>query len=1304
MYSAAVPGSSAPLRGLAPYRDGERAALTGRDAEIDELVRAITSDGFRAGLLYGEPGVGKTSLLTAAVEPALRDAGVAVVVADDPLAPGEALARAVAATGPRLTPGEAASAYLARFAAGLGPGQLALFVLDDIDRTIAIGGDPAVAELNEIYARVVGRSSGRARFLFACASDQVHRLGALERRTGSLFPPAARFELIRWTAATATEVLARVLTDAGVAAEPGLTAAVAAALADDRGVLPAELQLAACALRDQRIATLADWRRLGGRAELARQWLAAGARAGGDERLGLRALGELVGDGATVDELAAGLAATASAVTRALTPLAERGAIVATDGRWRLAHPVLAEPVRDLTALERAVARRSHELLGKRAEAGGRLTLREWWAIEREGIAATTAGERAVLARSRGHFRRLAIAAAAAPVVLLAGLWWAQRGRAYLDVASGPGGDRVVVRAGRPSLSAFDWLPSSPGFGDSIADPGLSRAMVAPAAWGKLRARDLTAGLDGWDRLLDDLLTPRLAALVTYASTGEPSRFAAVAKATTADDDLAALLTAVAPIARGAPAEVEVVDAALTRTTPAVRQAALTVAGAAARRVDGAYRDTLIRALTASDPEQRRIAIAALRALPPERARPLYSAALAGDPEPAIRRELLAEIAGAPADDVEPSLADAAAILADPDVGAGLRERAQAQFVRSMRGERTQAAEAALAIAAVWTDERAPVDARLWAIALVKDEFDVGTGGAPTLARPAKQALTSKHEPVRAAIVPLYARVAPAEATPEIARLSSDRLSRAMRVAVTLAWGELARAHVDAAGPALEKLLRDDAFEVRAAAAEASGFLGRPAQEALVRLVKIERLEVAAGACRGLANSAAVGASVNVAINGIAQLWKRKGAARRVAARVFADMARRSPGPIMNYLVASARTPDDPSLHPIGTAGLCAAAAAGNAEARRQLIKVADDPSPEVRRMVIACASDGGQGASGVAAALRLVRDPEASIRIEAARVLAQAATRTKASATITDGLVALLGDASREVRAIAIRAVGGLADPPKGAAAALIKAFATADEAERLTLLRTGRTIAAAELIEAAIADPSPLVRIEAVDAALATSARVAPTVAAALADGDPQVRRAVLDRLGQAQDQLDAAALERALALAVRDPDPGLRQIALTTLARVGPKDAVTARLGTAMTSRAERTRAQAAAAAIGLVERDAPLAVKLLTPLLDDPAHDVRVALLASLGAGYAAVNSPEQLAQLLGRAEGNAMRRLVVAAAFVMLARTDAGETAAKQALGKLAERGRPMVRRTARLTLGLIEADADGIALLEQLVP
>ncbi|MBK9036112.1 MAG: hypothetical protein IPL61_33530 [Myxococcales bacterium] len=1295
------------LRGVSPYGEAERGALLGRDAERDELVRAITSDSFRAGLLYGEAGVGKTSLLHAAVIPELREQGVAVVVADDPAAPADALARAMAEAGPRTTPGEAASAYLARVVAGLAPGQLALFVIDDVDDVITHGGEAVVTELNEVYARVVGRSGGRARFVFACASARVHVLDLLERRTGSLFPPTARFELGRFTTAIASDVLGRVLADAGVPVEAGLVEAVAAALHRDRGVLPAELQLLACALRDQRISSPAALRKLGGVSELVRTWLGGAARAGGDPRTGLRVLGELTAGPVAAATIAERLALAPATVDGCLRGVAERGAAVAIGDRWQLAHEVLIAPVRDLTAVERALARRGHELLGKKAEAGARLRAAELWAIYREGIAPTTAGERAVLARSRRFFRNVGIAAAAAPVALLIALWAAQRGHAYLDVDTRAGGDRVVVRAGRPGLAAFDWLPSSPGFGDVIADPGLSRAMIAPEAWGRLRDRDVVASLGGWGGSLDDVLEPRLAALLAYAATGDAARFEAVAKLAATDDELAELLTAVAPIARGADAEVRVVEAALAKPSPALRQAAITVAGAAALRQDGAYREMLVRALSAADPEQRRIVITAVRRLPAPAARALFDAALGRDPEPAVRRELLLEIAGAPTDEVEPSVDDAAAILADPDAGAALRDRAKAQLRRAIRGERAVAADAALAASKVWSDEAATTDVRVFAIKLVLEEFDIGTGGAPTLAPAAKAALAARAEAVRAAVVPLYARAAPAEAAPEIQRLAGERLSRTMRVAVTLGWGELARAHVAAAAPALERLLKDESFEVRAAAAEASGFLGRPAQEALIKLVKNDRLEVAVGACRGLANTAAVGASANVAIDGIAQLWKRKGRSRREAATVFAEMARRQPGPVMNYLVAAARTPEDPALHPIGTAGLCVAATAGNAEARRQLLKVADDPSAEVRRMVIACAADGPQpGASGIAAATRLVRDPDASIRVEAARVLAQAVARGgKVSAGVGDSLVALIGDGDRDVRAVAIRAIAGLAtEAPKTAGAALIKAFATGDESERLLLLRTGRAIGTTELVEQAIADSSPLVRVEAVDTALATGVRVSATVAAALADADPQVRRAVLDRLGGSQDKLDAAELDRALALAVRDPDPELRQLALTTLARVAPKDAVVARLGRALGARAERARAQAAAAAIGLVERDAPAAVKLLTPLLADPSHDVRVALIGSLGAAYAVVNSPEQLAQLLARAETNSMRRLAAAAAFVMLARTEAGRAAATVALGKVAERGPVMARRTANLALGLVKANADGIAFLEQLVP
>ena len=80
------------------------------------------------------------------------------------------------------------------------PDELREHMVRRLDRMLAAGGDAVIGELNEVYARVVGRSGGRARFVFGCASAEVHRLGALERRTGSLFPPTARFEVGRWSA------------------------------------------------------------------------------------------------------------------------------------------------------------------------------------------------------------------------------------------------------------------------------------------------------------------------------------------------------------------------------------------------------------------------------------------------------------------------------------------------------------------------------------------------------------------------------------------------------------------------------------------------------------------------------------------------------------------------------------------------------------------------------------------------------------------------------------------------------------------------------------------------------------------------------------------------------------------------------------------------------------------------------------------------------------------------------------------------------------------------------------------------
>jgi len=251
---------------------------------------------------------------------------------------------------------------------------------------------------------------------------------------------------------------------------------------------------------------------------------------------------------------------------------------------------------------------------------------------------------------------------------------------------------------------------------------------------------------------------------------------------------------------------------------------------------------------------------------------------------------------------------------------------------------------------------------------------------------------------------------------------------------------------------------------------------------------------------------------------------------------------------------------------------------------------------------------------------------------------------------------------------------------------------------------VRSAKQIGAADLIGLAIADGSPLVRVEAVDAALASGLRAAATLSAALADFDPTVRKAALERLAAQKNKLEPAVLERTLALAVRDPNPELSQLALTTIARVAAKDAVVARLHRALGSRAERERAQAAAAAIGLVDRDATLSVQLLDPLIDDASHDVRAAMLPALAAAYAKTNDPDKLAGILRDSETLAMRRLVSAAAFVVLARTDTGRAASETVLGKVAKDGPAMARQTAKLVLGLITNKADGMAFLQELVP
>jgi len=1312
---ATYPGTVTPLRGLGCYAESERDVFFGREREREELARLVTSQGFRAGLLYGEAGVGKSSLLRAGLMPDLHDQGVVALLCNDNTRPLNSFAHALAqATGQSPTDRENATAFLARV---IGEGaQMYLFILDDID--LAMHSDERVTtEVAELFTRVASRSAGRARFLFACASERVHRFASLEQRTGSLFPPTSRYELGRMLAADALTVLERTMALTGIPCDDEVAKGLIQDLAIRGPILPAELQISALAVKEQNIATAMHLQTMGGYAEVERRWLGSAAEATGNERSAMRLLGEIAtGSHGTIH--AASDAASRAGVpldfaTSALAVFQSKGLVrsVPVAGSeelaYELSHEILAPRVRDVAAPAKRAAERAFDLLGSKAARAKRLSLNEYRELRREGIVPATTEERAVIDRTR-LLGKIAIGAACAlPVVITLIAYVAMSGNYYFDTNKGKdGGETIVVRAGKPSLSWFNWLPSSPSFGSVVADTGLSSRMVSESFWKDSNSHDISGSLDGseYAKQSAKALRPRLALLIDYAKKGDGATLQALHQSISNADDFAQLLSQLRPIAQGSPEEEELIAKALAAPSPAVKTEALLVAAAAAQRRDGSYASALAAGLASANASQRRLTISVVRTLDARTAEALYQSALSKEPEPAARRELLALISAA-GDEGTASAASATTVLLGENISDATRNKARALLERAFQSEPAAAATDASKLIA---NASADTGDRILAMSLGLD-FAPEESYAE-LATAATTAMKSQDIKVRAAALPLYAHVSPQNAAGDLARMLSEAdLPAEMQVALALGWGEVARgdsANRTAAQTALEQLLRSQRRDVRAAAARAYGYIGRNAQANLIKMVKTEFIDVAESAAYGLANGAEVGAPVGNAVLGIRDMWKRKGRLRRIATSVFARMARTNPGPVYALLSGAARSTEDESLQPVAMEGLCNALKAGYTKVGRDLAGAASNPQIDVRRIAINCVVDNpkySEIAARVAAAM--VDDSSGDIRTESARVLSALARAGQSPKLVGPALSKMVRDDNRGVRMVAIRALAQLeSGVPDEAIAALPLAFDNGEEAEKLVILDVAAKIGATDIVPLGIADASPVVRIRALDAAIATSTDVKSILNSSLTDPNTSVRRAALERLSEGKHGLPQSTVDTALALAIRDEEPGIADLAMMASTRLGAPDAVATRLAVALANRSEAIRAKAAAASQGLVLQDPAAARALLEPILGDESHDVRVALLAPLANALAATMDAPEIAKLLVASEARANRRLVAAAAFWVLSSNEATREAATSELQTLAAKGPPLGRDLAALVLSLRQRSADGLAFLSLLVP
>ncbi len=1315
---ATYPGTVTPLRGLGSFTESERDVFFGRDQEREQLANLVTDSSYRAGLLYGESGVGRTSLLRAGLQPSLRDHGVVALFCEDNNQPLDSFARALAqASGQVAKERETAASYLARVIGQAA--QMYLFILDDID--LMMSRDERVcAEVAELFTRVASRSAGRARFLFSCASDRVHAFAALELRTGSLFPPASRFELCGMAAPEATLVLERTVALAGIPCEEDLVPAIIADLSRksrksrsySNSILPSDLQIAAIAIKELGIASAEQFQREGGYTQLENRWVVLATQATGNERSAMRLLAVLAANGIMQPCPASSVARQANVdiefAQGALATLQTRGlvqgnaAVNSEELHYSLRHEVLAPRLRQQAAPAAISAQKAYEILGAKAAQEKGLSRREYKELRREGIVPSTPEEKAVITKTLMRAKVALFGAAALPILVVAFVYVSMSGSYYLDTAHGvEGTETIVVRAGKSGLSWFNWLPKSPSFGSIVADTGLTSRMVSESTWQKASSHDISGSLDGAE-YVDQTKTARsagLAAVLLYAQNGDAAALAKMEKDLKSPEEFIHFLRLLLGIAHGAAEEVQLLEQALAFPSSALQTEALALATAAETRHPGSYATFIANALASSDTQRRRIAIAALRSVDSKRAILMIQAALDNGPDDEAGQELRALLSG----DSQPKNTEnsQAGNTGTNTLGASIGTKLDRAFQFDSAAATTDAIT-------VVANESADAKERIAAINLLID--NAPQSSLASLDASLRTVRSSKSPEVADAILPLLARAQPVNVASELVAIANaGKLTTKKSVILARSWGQIARSDETIraeAGAVLERLLKSEDREIRAAAAEAYGFTGKSAQEELIKIVKTEFKQVAQSAAMGLANSVEVGAPASRAVAGINEMWKRKGRIRRAAGLAYAHLARFKPSPVFLYLSKAAKSSDDPSLRPIGMRGLCNSLRAGFVKVIPALVKASQSDQVKVRQIAIECVADhpdNNKASALVAGAM--AKDSSAAIRAESARVLAKLATTSTQSKVVGAALSKMVRDSDKTVRVIAIKALATLPELPKAANKPLARAFANGDDSEKLELLQVAAKFDLSTLTQLGIADASSVVRIASLDTAITTGTKVASTMSSALSDSESSVRRIALQRLAGGKHGMSPADVDKALSLAIRDEDPSIANVAMLASAKLGDPSDVAARLKLALQDRSEIIRGNAVRASAGLIENSAKVAVELLTPSLRDSSHDVRVTLLAPLASAYAATLDQAALKKLLLESESQANRRLVVTGAFLVTAMAGEEErTAVLKTLASIEKSGSPFAKEQAALAIGLLKSSADGLLFLAVLVP
>lgn len=366
------PAIGAAFRGLLPFQEADRDRFYGRETDVAALLNMIGHADFRFGVLLGQSGCGKTSLLRAGLLPKLWQQGYLPVYCrsyHNPLA--AALEECRRGSQVAMFEREGPVEYLGRVAREFG--AVVILVCDQFEEFFV---SHQAAEDREPFLSFIAAchndDSIPVKFLVSMRSDFLYLISSeLGQRIAEPLTSSRLYHLRNFDEAQAREIIDKSARRAGLPFAEGLSRQVAADLANGGVVAPSELQIVGEQLQNKRIYTVESYRRAGGKEPLVHSFLEEVIQASGDSdgaRLLLRCLisEENTRLTLTLEEIAKRTQRNAESVERLLR-LFVRSRLVGElqeDDPWRyeLMHEYLIEKINQITGRVMDATQRANRL------------------------------------------------------------------------------------------------------------------------------------------------------------------------------------------------------------------------------------------------------------------------------------------------------------------------------------------------------------------------------------------------------------------------------------------------------------------------------------------------------------------------------------------------------------------------------------------------------------------------------------------------------------------------------------------------------------------------------------------------------------------------------------------------------------------------------------------------------------------------------------------------------------------------------------------------------------------------------